>query len=327
MKKVFTALTVIAIITLSVLGFVLGGFNLSQNQLDTLLILGIICGSAALYCFLVGEISGNNSQMDKLWSILPIAYAWVVAGKGEMKPRLLIIAIIVTLWGIRLTYNFGRKGAYSIRFWEGREDYRWQIVRKNKLFESRVAWALFDLFFISIYQNFLVLVMTFPALAMMDSTAPLGVWDYVGMSLAVCFLVLETVADEYQWKFHQKKKALLKDGAKLEDIEAPYNKGFNTTGPWGYMRHPNYLGEQGIWVSFYLMTFSAGVCNYGIFNWTFFGPLLIVFLFLASAPLGEGISSSKYPEYKYYLNYVFRYLPIRKYDYEKAKAKFEKETH
>ena len=237
-KYIPTVFTVIIIIALSILGFTLGGFSLSQNQFDTLLILGIVCGSAALYCFIVGEISGNNSQMDKLWSILPIAYGWIIAAKGDFKPRLLIIAIIITLWGIRLTFNFARKGAYHWKFWEGREDYRWVIVRGFKIFHNRFAWALFDLLFISVYQNALVLVMTFPALAMMDSTAALGVWDYLGAGLAICFLLLETIADEYQWKFHQNKRKLMQNGTNLEDIDPPYNKGFNTTGPWGYMRHP-----------------------------------------------------------------------------------------
>ena len=66
MKKFIpTIFAVIIIVTLAVLGFTLGGFNLSQNQLDTLLILAIVSGSAAAYCFIVGEISRNNSQMDK----------------------------------------------------------------------------------------------------------------------------------------------------------------------------------------------------------------------------------------------------------------------
>ncbi len=31
----------------------------------------------------------------------------------------------------------------------------------------------------------------------------------------------------------------MKDGTPLKDIEAPYNKGFNTMGIWKYSRHPN----------------------------------------------------------------------------------------
>ena len=320
-KYVSMIITVITCITLSILGFVLGGFKLSQNQLDTFIILGIVCASSATYCFVVGQISGNNSQMDKLWSIVPVAYVWIIAAKGGMSPRLIVYAIITTLWGIRLTYNFARKGAYSIKFWEGREDYRWEILRKNKIFQSPAVWMAFNLLFISIYQNVLILAMVLPALAIMDSAAPFGAWDIVAAVLASSFLLLETIADEQQWKFHQNKKKLLEEKGSLSDLPEPYSKGFNTTGVWGYMRHPNYLGEQSIWICLYIFAIGAGVTTYGIFNWSMFGPLFIVLLFLGSSTLGESISNGKYSEYKYYLAYIPKYIPLRKYDYEKAKEK------
>ena len=220
---IITALIVVVTITLSVLGFVFNGVNLSDVQKETLIILLIICGASALYCFVVGEIAHNNSQMDKLWSILPIAYVWVIAAKGGMDARLIVYAAIVTLWGIRLTFNFARKGAYHIKFWEGEEDYRWPILRKKKMFQSRFAWAMFNLFFISIYQNALVLAMCLPALGCMGSDVPFGLFDYIASFSAFFFLLLETIADEEQWKFQQDKKKMLAEGKKLEELDEPYN--------------------------------------------------------------------------------------------------------
>lgn len=322
MKKyignIITSLIVIAGVTL---GFVFGTPNFSQNQWDTFLIVGIICASSVLYCFIVGELSRNNSQMDKLWSILPIAYVWVIAIKGNMTPRLIVMAVLVTLWGIRLTINFARKGAYSIKFWSGEEDYRWQVLRKNKYLSNKVAWAAFDLFFISLYQNTLVLCICLPALAVMDSTASFGVFDYIATFLTFGFIVLETVADEQQMRFHTKKKELLSSGKKLEELPEPYNKGFNTTGIWNRSRHPNYFAEQAIWVCLYLFTIGAEVNTYFIFNWSIAGCLVLILLFMGSSAFGESVSNSKYPEYKYYLSYVSKYLPLRKYDVEKAKKK------
>lgn len=317
-KTLPTVILALVVVTLSVLGFVLGGFNLSQNQLDTLLILGIICGVSVLYCFVVGEITGNNSQMDKLWSILPIAYVWVVAGKGGMNPRLVVYAIIVTLWGIRLTFNFARKGAYRLKFWEGEEDYRWEILRKKKPLTNRFLWAMFNLFFISIYQNVLILGMTLPSLAVMDSTAAFGAFDIVAAVLAVACLLLETISDEQQWRFHQTKKKLLAEGKALSELPAPYDLGFNTTGIWGYMRHPNYLGEQSIWVCLFIFAIGAGVTTYGIFNWSIIGPMFILLLFSGSSAFGESVSSKKYPLYKAYQQQVFKYLPFRRFNREKA---------
>ncbi len=316
-KNIGTILIAIIVITLSILGFVFNHPVLSDKQLNILIVLLIICASAALYCFVVGEISRNNSQMDKLWSLLPIVYTWVIAGMGGWSPRLVIIAVLVTLWGIRLTFNFARKGAYSIKFWSGEEDYRWKVLRSKKPLNNKFAWAAFDLFFISIYQNALVLAICLPALVCVESNFALNPADYTGIGLAMLFLLYETIADEQQMAFHTTKRRLLNEGKTLEELPYPYYRGFNTTGLWAYSRHPNYLGEQAFWLSLYLFVIGAGSVTYYIFSWTMFGPLFLVLLFLGSSAFGESVSNSKYPEYKIYLSQVFKYLPFRKYNPDK----------
>lgn len=286
------------------------GPALNDLQLETLKILGIIAGCSALYCFIVAEITGNNSQVDKIWSLLPIAYCWIIAAKGGMHPRLVVIAVLVTLWGIRLTYNFARKGAYKLRFWEGEEDYRWEKVRAIPFLQNKAVWMTFDFFFISGYQNALILMFTFPALVCMGSTAPFGWVDVVAAILMFGFIVYETVADEQQWKFQGKKWAMIRSGKRLEELPAPYNKGFNTFGLWNVSRHPNYFAEQAIWVSLYIFSIGAGV---GIVNWSMIGALLLIVLFTASTNLVEGISGDKYPEYAEYCKKVNKFFPGKKY--------------
>ena len=274
-------------------------------MIDVLTTLAIVAGCSALFCFVVGEITMNNSQMDKLWSILPAVYVWIVAIKGGFNARLVIMAVLATVWGIRLTWNFARKGAYSWKFWSGEEDYRWKWLRKKKVFQNRLVWALFDLLFISIYQNALVLLTVLPSLIAYESMAPLGWADILAAALMLGFICLETVADEQQWAFQTKKWKMINEGAKLEDLPAPYNKGFNTTGLWSRSRHPNYVGEQGIWLSFYIFSIAAGA---NIINWTIIGAVLLILLFLGSSTLSENISSSKYPEYRNYKKEVRRYF-------------------
>lgn len=313
MDKIKTILVVLITLTMSVLGIVFAFPSFSETQKETLLILGIICGASVLYCFVVGEIAHNNSQMDKLWSLLPIAYTWVVAFKGDFKPRLVLFAIVVTLWGLRLTFNFARKGAYKLKFWEGEEDYRWAVLRANSVLKNRALWALFDLFFICIYQNFIVLAITLPSVAVMDSVAALGVLDYVAFGGALLFLIIETIADEQQMDFYTTRSILLEGGKKLADLPAPYNRGFNTTGLWARSRHPNYLGEQSIWLCLYLCVIGAGVAVNGVFNWSIVGSMLLILLFLGSSIFGESISSKKYPEYKSYQKHTSKYIPLWKY--------------
>ena len=178
----------LSIIVCPILYFTVGPV-LDQSQLEVLKILGIIAGSSAAFCFVVGELTGNNSQMDKLWSLLPIAYTWVIASKGGFSARLVVMAVLATFWGVRLTYNFGRKGAYRLKFWEGVEDYRWDVVRSGSAFRKRWTWTLFDLFFISIYQNALVLMTTFPALVAMKSDAPFNWVDCVAAALMLGFII------------------------------------------------------------------------------------------------------------------------------------------
>ena len=317
-KTLGMVLTAVIVLILTALAIFRSDYSFTERQKETLKILMIVCGCSVAYCFIVGEIVQNFSQMDKLWSILPIAYVWIVAIRGEMKLRLVIFALIVTAWGIRLTINFARKGAYRLKFWEGEEDYRWSIVRKSGFFRKPFMWTLFNLFFISFYQNLLVLAICFPALACMESNVPLGFWDIMAILFAILFLMLESVADEYQWDFQQTKKKLLAEYGELSSLPAPYHLGFNTTGPWGFMRHPNYLGEQGIWLSLFLFAVGAGVTRHGIFHWSLAGPLLLVLLFVGSSELGESISLKKYPRYKDYIAEVHKYIPLRHFDPEKA---------
>ena len=87
------ALLVLSVIVCPILYFTVGP-TLDGVQLDTLKILGFIAAGSAAFCFIVGEATGNNSQMDKLWSLLPIAYTWVISAKGGMQPRLVVMAVL-----------------------------------------------------------------------------------------------------------------------------------------------------------------------------------------------------------------------------------------
>lgn len=312
-KNIGILITVIITIILSVLGFVLGGFDLSELQLDTLKILIIVCVISIAYCFIVGEITGNNSQMDKLWSILPIVYAWIIVVQSGMNLRLIVMAILITIWGVRLTLNFAKKGAYSIKFWSGEEDYRWIVLRENPNLNKKWKWALFNFLFISLYQNVLVLAITLPLLATMESTVLFNVFDVIIAALLLGFIILETVADRQQMTFQTKKYELLNQRKNLDDLPSPYHMGFNTNGLWGRSRHPNYFAEQSIWVVLYLFSISAGVTNYVFFNWTVIGSMFLILLFMGSSMFSEGISIQKYPEYKNYVQKVSKYVPLKKY--------------
>jgi len=267
--------------------------------------LAIIAGIAIAYSFIVGELTRNNSQVDKLWSLIPIIYVWVVAGYGDFSPRLVMMGILVMLWGLRLTVNFAMKGAYQWRFWAGEEDYRWLVLRQKPEFNPRWKWTLFNLLFISGYQNILILLFTLPAIvALQYNAVPLGVFDWVAAGLMVFFIGYETVADIQQWNFQSNKRAMIKTGEKLT---GDYKKGFLDKGLWGLSRHPNYFAEQAVWVCFYLFSIAA---SGALFNWSIAGCLLLVVLFQGSSNFSEEISAGKYPAYEAYQKTVSRFFPF-----------------
>jgi len=275
---------------------------LEWKALKTLI---IVVSIVIAYSFIVGELTNNNSQVDKLWSLLPIAYVWIVASFGDFTPRLVLMSVLVTLWGLRLTFNFAMKGAYSWKFWAGEEDYRWLVLRQKPEFSPRWKWTLFNLFFISGYQLVLILLFTLPSIvALQNNAAPLGTFDYVAAVLMFFFIAFETLADIQQWNFQSKKYALIKAG---KELTGDYKKGFLDKGVWALSRHPNYFAEQSIWVCFYLFSVAAGG---QWFNWSIAGCLLLIVLFQGSSNFSEEISAGKYPGYSDYQKKVPRFFPF-----------------
>ncbi|MCX7744207.1 MAG: DUF1295 domain-containing protein [Flavobacteriales bacterium] len=255
-------------------------------------------------CFVVSELTKNCSQVDKLWSIMPIIYAWYIAIKGGMDIRVVLMASLITIWGARLTFNFARRGGYSWKFWTGEEDYRWEVLRQNPALKGKIRWTLFNLFFISFYQMGLILLFTLPTLvALQGAEKPLFWADYFLTIAFIVMIIIETVADQQQWNFQKEKYRRIKAGEKLDGI---YAKGFVHTGLWKYMRHPNYMAEQSVWIIIYL--FSVAATGKWI-NWSIAGSLLLLILFQSSSDFSEKISAQKYPDYKEYQNKTGRFIP------------------
>lgn len=275
----------------------------NQAQMNAIQATGTIYLVTAFLCFVVSSITNNHSQVDKLWSIIPVVYAWVIAYYGDFSPRMILMASLITLWGIRLSYNFGRRGGYSWKFWTGDEDYRWAVLNAKKEFQPKWKWVLFNFFFISFYQMGLILLITYPMIYAIGGE-PLGVFDYLLAVLVIVFIIIETVADQQQWDFQKEKHRLINDNQELKGV---YSKGFINTGLWKFSRHPNYASEQIIWIIIYFFSVSA---TGQWLNWSIVGCLLLVILFKGSSDFSEKITSAKYPDYRNYQSKTGRFIPF-----------------
>ncbi len=269
----------------------LDGRSPYSRSMEPVWIVLVIAALACVFCWVASEITGDTSWVDRLWSIVPVVYVWVFAiaavTDGRDAGRLVLMAILVTVWGIRLTFNFARKGGYA-----GVEDYRWAVLRERM---SPSMFRLFNLFFIVLYQNALLVLIAMPAYTAWAHPTTLTIWDVVFALLFVMFLVGETIADQQQWNFHAAKQ-------RAGDMLEP---GFLTTGLFRYSRHPNFFCEQAQWWMVYCLGAVAAVSSGlgfwgGAINPTIAGALLLSLLFVGSTRFTESISAAKYPAYADY---------------------------
>ena len=266
-----------------------------------------VCAVSTFVCFLSGSITKNCSQVDKLWSILPVIHAaiWCNSPNCSAFPTILTMFAVVFIWGVRLTTNFALRGGYTWPLWKGEEDYRWEIVRswasmsyKDKVTGRRImkwTWHLFNFGFISLYQNILLFSVVLPFVQLN--------WKYCNSSLSrslfddgfgtlqlikdgvltvfmLCFVVFEAIADHQRNVFHWDKQLGKVDG-------------FCKSGLFAYCRHPNYLCENLFWFCLCFYTLDVSDLS-SIFNWSWLGTVQYMLLFHGSINLTEDISINRY---------------------------------
>jgi steroid 5-alpha reductase family enzyme len=252
----------------------------------------VIAAAASALAWLLSLLTRDTSWVDRLWSLLPETYVVVFAASAEWHDaRLDLMAALGVLWGARLTFNFARKGGYS-----GVEDYRWAVLRARM---SGWQFQLFNLGFIVLYQNALLVLIALPALTAADHPTPLGALDLVLAALFLVCLMGETVADQQQWEFHRRKHAALQAGR-------PLAKGFLDEGLFARSRHPNYFFELAQWWLLFGLGASAARSPW---QWTVLGPILLTILFVGSTRFTEEISAARYPDYAGYQGRVAAVVP------------------
>ncbi|KAF8602135.1 hypothetical protein BDV93DRAFT_474921 [Ceratobasidium sp. AG-I] len=232
------------------------------------------------WTFIAGELTGNVSQVDRVWTFLPVLYTayWSLYlplyGSGDnawikeqgLTGRGVLMVALQILWSFRLSYNTARRGLFSLKD----EDYRWAIFR------AKVPSWLFRLFnfgFIALTQNVLLFLMALPAHhALYQHDLPLSTADYALAAATLAVLATQFTADNQQHAFQSFKHSASADyaitasnenttigrqpgpygprawpGARINWTENDAKRGFVTKGLWAWSRHPNFLCEQTFW--------------------------------------------------------------------------------
>lgn len=241
-----------------------------------------ICGAVTAACWLLSVVTREYSWTDRIWSMVPVVYVWVFAAHAH-GTRAILVAVLVTAWGARLTFNFARRGGYA----PGGEDYRWAVLRSRM---PAWAYAVFNAVFIATYQNALLLAITLPVWTVVQNPGPLGAADAVAAVAFIGLLAMETVADQQRWNFQS----------------ANPGGGVLRTGLNRYSRHPNFFAEVGQW----WVVFAFGAIAAGTpWLWTGAGAVLLALLFVGSTAFTESISTARHPGYADYRRTTSALIP------------------
>jgi steroid 5-alpha reductase family enzyme len=250
-----------------------------------------------LATWLLSVATREYSWVDRIWSLIPIVYAAVFAGAAHFKDaRLDVMFVLIAAWGARLTFNFARKGGYA----KGGEDYRWAVLRARM---TKAQFQVFNLFFIVLYQNAILLLISLPAYTALRHRTGFGPADAVLAAVFLAFLAGETIADQQQWDFQQRKHAEIAEGRTPE-------ANFVQSGLFRYSRHPNFFFEQAQW----WVVAAFGCVAARAVPWTVAGAVLLTLLFVGSTRFTESISASRYPEYADYQRRTSPVIPWRPRD-------------
>ncbi len=229
----------------------------------------------------------NSSFYDPYWSVapVPIAIYWLFVPEagGADALRQLVVCTLVSLWALRLTYNW-------VRGWTGldHEDWRYVDMREN----SGSRYWLVSFAAIHMMPTLIVFagcLALWPALVTGDQ--PFGALDVLAAGITGGAIALEATADQQLRRFR---------------LSQPAPQAILETGVWAYCRHPNYLGEIAFWWGLYLFALAAEPAAW----WTGAGALVITLLFrFGSLKLIDDRMLARRPNYKTRMETVPALLP------------------
>jgi steroid 5-alpha reductase family enzyme len=243
--------------------------------------------AAALFLYItfwcvVGKERNRLNTVDVAWGGGFILIAWI-AFVQIRDVRNMMIAVLVTLWGIRLMMHLWR------RVRTGPEDSRYEAM-KQKWHGNVWTRAYFSVFLL---QGLLILLIGLPIIIAANPYYPNLTWlIYLGAAIWFVGFTIERIADDQLREF-------------VNDPEKPHGKVMDQ-GLWRYSRHPNYFGELTQWWGIAVIALQS---TYG---WAgLFGPLILTFLILFVSGIPPIEKKKKLqPEYADYMRRTSVLIPL-----------------
>jgi steroid 5-alpha reductase family enzyme len=228
----------------------------------------------------------DSSIVDLFWGPAFAIVAWVMVAQLGATPRGVLVASLVTVWGLRL-------GLYLAQRNLGHgEDKRYVAMRKK----HGDAWWWRSAFIVFGLQGVLVWVVSMPVRAVIGAPFEGWAWsDGLAIALVVFGVAFESIGD---WQLTVFKRN-------------PANKGkIMTSGLWRYTRHPNYFGDFVTWWGLGVFGVASGAW------WSVIGPIVMSVLLIrvsGKALLEAGMKGRPgFDEYEKATSGFFPWWPLRK---------------
>jgi steroid 5-alpha reductase family enzyme len=233
--------------------------------------------------WVISLILKNSSIVDIFWGfgfVISACVYFVLSPDGFIL-RKLLIAFLVTIWGLRLSIHI------LLRNYGKPEDFRYQKWRK----EAGSTWWWQSYFKVFFLQGILLWIISAPLFAAQWKGIPahISILDFIGLGLWLIGFFFEAVGDAQLVRFRSKP----------ENRERVLDHGV-----WRYTRHPNYFGDATQWWAYYLIALAAGGW------WSIFSPVIMTYLLLrvSGVTLLEKSMETR-PGYKEYVQRTSAFIP------------------
>jgi steroid 5-alpha reductase family enzyme len=228
----------------------------------------------------------DASIIDVFWGAGFVVIAWVCVAVGHgARDRRLLLAALVTVWGLRLAVHIGRRNAGK------GEDPRYVAMRER---DGERFW-LTSLYRVFLIQAATMWVISLPlqAAGSLGGSHGLRAIDYIGAGVWLIGFGFEAIGDLQLDRF----KADPGSRGKVMD-----------RGLWRYTRHPNYFGDATVWWGLGLIGLGAGV----VAAWGLFGSAVdtLILTRVSGKPILERDIETRRPGYRAYIERTSGFIPL-----------------
>ncbi|EFI35921.1 protein of unknown function DUF1295 [Desulfonatronospira thiodismutans ASO3-1] len=258
--------------------------DLNTMPLHTIILLNLAAVMLLMLAAWILSLARDKACVaDSFWGAGFVLIAWLTWFMGPETFRSLLVALLISIWGIRLILHITRRN------WGQPEDRRYQAMRDYH--GESFRWiSLFKVFMLQ--GSLLWIIALAPQVAQASPRPGELVWlDFLGIFIWALGMLFEVVGD---YQMSQFKKD-------------PSNRGrVMDRGLWGWTRHPNYFGECLVWWGIFCIALSVPG------GWmTIISPLLITFLLVrvSGVAMLEKDMGSRRPEYENYKKRVSAFVP------------------